>query len=272
MNPSGGKFSAADLDALGRLVAEMAEDELMSRFRRIGHDLKADGSLVTEADLAMQVRLAERLAALHPGIPLLGEEMPATQQQALLDRAGSALWCLDPLDGTSNFAHGIPYFAVSLALLEEGQPLLGVVYDPSRRECFTARRGKGAWLNGEPLSCPPGAGLGNSIAMVDFKRLAPELAARVASQGPYRSQRNFGASALDWCWLAAGRFQIYLHGGQSLWDHAAGSLILDEAGGAASNLHGEEVTQRQEIGRKQSVVAAVDEVLHRDWLDWLVRV
>lgn len=272
MNPVGMIDLQADLPMLRELVALAAAEELMPRFRHISHDLKADGSLVTEADLTMQGRLQRELASRYPAIQLLGEEMTTAEQQALLDRPEAALWCLDPLDGTSNFAAGIPYFAVSLALLVGGRPVLGLVYDPTRDECFSAIRGVGAWLGSVRLRTPAGQGLENSIAMVDFKRLSAPLAARVASRPPFRSQRNFGASALDWCWLAAGRFQLYLHGGQRLWDFTAGSLILDEAGGSASNLQGEDVVQLDDASRKQSVVAAVDPALYAAWFRWLADV
>ncbi len=102
---------------------------------------KSDGTLVTDADLAVQSRLIEQLAASWPEIPLMGEEMTAEQQQALA--AHDCYWCVDPLDGTTNYSAGLPYFALSLALVVEGRAVLGIVYDPVRHECFRAELGRG---------------------------------------------------------------------------------------------------------------------------------
>ena len=220
-----------DLAQVAALVQQVAEKEVTTRFNRVASRRKADGSLVTEADTAMQSRLMVELAARWPDIPLLGEEMEPGRQKGVLE-GGGAFWCLDPLDGTTNFSAGLPFFAVSLALIREGRVEAGIVYDPQRRECFSAERGGGARLNGEPLRIEhPPVDMGECIALIDFKRLRPELIERLATRTPYRSSRSLGAVALEWCWLAAGRCHLYLHGRQNLWDYAAGSLILAEAGG-----------------------------------------
>lgn len=232
-----------------------------------GGEQKSDGSVVTATDTAIQERLRAVLAERWPEYDFLGEEMDAESQWRALS-AAEGLWCLDPLDGTSNYAAGIPYYAVSLALLVGGAAELGVVYDPARRECFTARRGQGAWLNGAPLTGPTrSVRLGQAVAMVDFKRLDRDMTARLAAQPPYHSQRNFGAVALDWCWLAAGRGDLYLHGGQFLWDYAAAELVFAEAGGRAVTLQGEAVASGH-LGRR-SVVAALDPGLFEQWRTWL---
>jgi myo-inositol-1(or 4)-monophosphatase len=219
-----------ELEGIGELLAAACAEELAPRFTRVTAATKTDGSLVTEADTALQARLVAELGRAFPGWPVLGEEMDPRRQQEILDRSDT-FWCLDPLDGTTNFAAGLPYFAVSLALVEAGRVRGGWVYDPQRRECFRAERGRGAWCNGAPLRPGPApARLADCVALVDFKRLGPELAARLAARPPYRSQRSFGAVALDWCWLAAGRCQLYLHGRMNLWDYAAGALIAAEAG------------------------------------------
>ena len=256
-----------ELEELHELVAQIADEELVPRFAEAERRFKADGSIVTEADLAVQRRLGAALAERWPAYRLLGEEMSAPEQAALLAEPGPGLWCLDPLDGTSNFAAGLPFFAVSLALLRDGAPVLGLVYDPIRRECFTARRGAGAWLNGAPLGQRvPQLELARCIAAVDFKRLAPALAARLAAEPPYSSQRSFGSVALDWCWLAAGRFHVYVHGRQRLWDFAAGWLILEEAGGRSQTLEGEAVF-RAGTGPR-SALAALAGPLFEQWRGW----
>ncbi len=248
-------------------VRSVARDELLPRFARTESRYKADGSVVTEADFAVQQRLERMLATLAPDIPLLGEEMSEFQQRELFEENRRALWCLDPLDGTGNFVSGIPFFSVSLALLGEKGPILGVVYDPVRDECFSATTGHGAWLNGSRLmSNPVDLPLSRCIAIVDTKRLGPQGGTLVADP-PYRSQRSFGSGALEWCWLAAHRGQVYLHGRQQLWDYAAGWLILMETGGRASSLDGN-VTFADDIAPR-SVVAACDPVLYDEFWSYL---
>jgi myo-inositol-1(or 4)-monophosphatase len=267
MNPS-------DLSALETIVRAVAREELLYRFRHTSRREKADGSWLTEADLAMQSRLQAELAARHPRIALLGEEMEAQPQERLLDEAGNAsgedhggLWILDPLDGTSNYAAGIPLFAVSLALMRQGRIEAGIVFDPMHDESFAALRGHGATLNGETLRAPASSvPLGKTTACIDFKRLPATLAARIAATPPYSSQRSIGSVALDWCWVAAGRFHLYLHGRQSLWDYAAGSLILEEAGGHADTLDGRPAALNL-VAR--SAVCAADSRLFEQWLDYL---
>ena len=230
-------FDVNDLDRLRHVVKTAAHDELLRRFAAVDADVKVDGSLITAADLAMQRRLQRELAGHWPDYALLGEEMSPAQQQSLLAAPGRGLWCLDPLDGTSNFAAGVPYFAVSLALIADDRTVAAIVYDPARSECFSALRGHGAWLNERPITAPDATrSLADAMAMVDLKRLPVTLIRAFAERSPYRSQRSFGSVALDWCWIACGRCQVYLHGGQKLWDYAAGLLVMQEAGGAGGVL------------------------------------
>ena len=256
-----------DLQAARDLVVDIARQELPHRCD-ISARHKADGSLVTEADLVVQRRIRAALEEQWPQPGFLGEEMERAEQEQALQSLDQGVWCLDPLDGTNNFASGIPYYAVSLAFLRKDGAQLAIVYDPSREECFTALRGQGAWLNGQPLP-PPSAtrALHDTLALVDFKRLPAELITRLARTPPYASQRSFGAIALDWCWLAAGRVQLYLHGGQKLWDYAAGQLILEEAGGRCVGLDGQPVYQAGL--RTRSAVAALDGELFEAWCAWL---
>lgn len=257
-----------DLDRLADCVRRAAREELLPRFTRVTQEHKADGSILTEADLAIDARLRMDLAQHWPEIGFLSEEMDAAAQQRLLDARERPLWCLDPLDGTSNFAAGIPFFGVSLALLCDGQVEIGLIYDPIRDECFTARRGAGAWLNATRLhTAAIDLPLKTCIALIDLKRLAPELRRRLTDTPPYHSQRNFGSCALEWAWLAAGRGHVYLHGGQKLWDFAAGTRLLAEAGGTSFTLDGEAVFVARLAAR--SAVASPDPALARTWLDWI---
>jgi len=265
------KPDATDLEGLAGLLREVARDEIMPRFRHTKVSAKADGSLVTEADLAVQRRLLAVCQAQYPDIPLLGEEMSAEQQQRLVGDGSSAFWCLDPLDGTSNFACGFPGFAISLALMRGGNAELAIILDPVRDECFTAAHGCGAFLNGEPIApFAQGEMLADCLAMVDFKRLPPERIARLFGADSFRSQRNLGSVALDWCWLAAGRFQLYLHGGQKLWDYAAGRLIADEAGVVSALLAPNGDRPLSGVGLdKRAAIAAANKGLFERWLAFI---
>lgn len=256
-----------DLAPLQSLLRDVGREEVLPRFATVAAQLKDDGSVVTEADHASDARIRAALESAWPQIGFLSEEMDADEQQALLD-SGAPLWCLDPLDGTSNFAAGIPLFGLSLGLIIDGAMALGVVYDPVRDECFSAARGAGARLNDQPLRAPAmDLSLGRCVALIDFKRLSSDLRSQLCERAPYSSQRNLGTCALEWGWLAAGRGALYLHGGQKLWDIAAGSLILDEAGGASRTLDGDPVFAPRLEAR--SVVASPDPTLLARWLAWL---
>lgn len=249
------------------VIKGVAHQELCPRFAKVIRSHKQDGSFLTEADLAVQKQVQELLLNSYPDVAFLGEEMTPQQQQALLEHP-EGVWILDPLDGTSNFSAGIPYYSVSLALIKAGKVQWGMVYDPERDECFTASSGKGAFVNGEPITHKEaGVTINNSTALIDFKRLDSELAARIASQPPYSSQRSFGGVALDWCWLAAGRVHIYLHGKQNIWDYAAGHLVFNEVGGYSCTLEGDPIFDFSL--KPRSAVAAQDERLFNDWTSYL---
>ena len=262
--------SFADMLAkLEQLIPELARQHILQRFNQISYSFKQDGSVVTEADTAMQQAVVDELAGHWPQCQLLGEEMTVVEQQAMLDADTTGLWVLDPLDGTSNFASGIPIFSTSLAFVSQGEVQLGLIYDPVRNECFSALRGQGAWLNRQPLKLQDArTTLDHCIAQVDMKRLPQNMAVKIAVQHPFASQRNFGSGALDWCWLAAGRGQLYVHGGQNLWDYLAGQLILREAGGFSQSFDHASVYRRSL--RPRSVVAAVNEPLFLAWSEFLL--
>jgi len=260
-----------ELKRLCELLRNVSDEEICPRFREVASHRKQDGSLVTAADLAAQRHIASELAHLYPDIPLLGEEMTVVEQERLLADAHTGVWCLDPLDGTSNYACGFPYFAVSLSLLRGGEAVLGIIYDPVRGECFCAERAAGAFLDGGRLRLfSESSELRDCLALVDLKRLPPSYLTRLGGDAPYRSQRNVGSVALDWCWLAAGRGQLYLHGGQKLWDYSAGRLIASEAG-VPSRLFargGGPLAEGLSLEPRMAVAAANDRLLGR-WLDWL---
>jgi myo-inositol-1(or 4)-monophosphatase len=248
-------------------VKRVAGEQIMPRYLKVAHQRKADGSLFTEADLAAQEALARALPEIVPG-PVIGEEMSQEEQAQRWAEGQQAVWCVDPIDGTSNFVAGLPFFAVSVALVREGRPVLGVVHNPVAHETFYAEQGRGAFLNGEPLPIRAHVPhIRNAMAQVDFKRLPTRLSSALASAPPYSSQRNYGAGTLEWCYLAAGRFDLYLHGGQKLWDYAAGALILEEAGGSMCTLH-EDDFWSADLWRR-SVIASRDAALFDAWRTWV---
>ncbi len=258
---------ASLLAQLESAIRPIADATLLPGNHDTTRQMKRDGSFVTACDHQMQQQIEPILRRLTPTVPVLGEEMEPSQQQALLHHA-EALWVVDPLDGTTNFASGLPYFAVSIALLNRQGSLLGWVYDPVRQESFSAMAGGGSWLNGVRLQTPRWPlTLAQSMGLIDLKRLPKPLQLALVLQTPYASQRSYGSGALDWCWMAAGRCQIYLHGQQSLWDYAAGWLILQESGGLSATLSGEAVP-RYSL-EKRSIVAAGDEALFREWQGWV---
>lgn len=260
---------AALLPRVESLVREVASREVMPHFLQVVREHKSDGSALTAADLAAQRFLAQELARLAD-LPILGEEMDEAAQRDALAAGDDGLWCFDPVDGTTNFSVGLPLFAVSVALLRQGRPILGVTYAPFSDEMFTAVEGGGAYLNGEalPLRAPEHR-LEQAIALVDFKRLPKPLATALATAPPYYSQRNLGSSVLEWCYLAAGRADLLLHGSQRPWDFAAGSLILAEAGGRAATFADAEFDAAPHWRRP--VVAALDPALLGEWRQWITR-
>ena len=199
---------------------------------------KADGSIVTETDLACQHFIEKELAKIDGDIAFLGEEMSQDNQLDCLKQKSGTFWCLDPLDGTTNFATSFPGFAISLALIRGGNVELACTHDPVREETFTASVGGGAFLNGNRIYCSQENQLANSVGFIDFKRLNRETAIRFATEKIFRSQRNVGSCALEWAWLAAGRGQFIIHGGEKLWDFAAGSMLVAEAGGCTGDFSG----------------------------------
>lgn len=256
-----------DLKQLEDIVVAASREILLPGFGKSEFDYKADGSVVTPADIAMQQRLQTELAEAWPEYAMLGEEMEESQQRDVLNHR-NGYWCIDPLDGTNNFTAGMPFFAVSVALIIDGRQQLGLVFDPLRNEVFSAVRNQGALLNGSALVTKTRhASIEHTIAEIDIKRLPKALAVRLVTEGPFSSQRNIGSSALDWCWLAAGRYDVYLHGGQMMWDYAAGSLIFHEAGGFSKSLDGEAVF-RGEL-EVRSALASADSALFEYWNQWI---
>jgi myo-inositol-1(or 4)-monophosphatase len=255
------------LEAVVAAVKSVAQREILPRYLRVARQRKADGSLFTEADIATQEALSRELCEIHP-LPVVAEEMTDQEQKNHWELGDGGIWCMDPIDGTTNFVNGLPYFAVSVALMRHGRSVLGVVYNPVSDEMFYAEKGRGAHLNGERLPIKAYVpALRGAVANIDLKRLSPKLAQGICTARPFSSQRNYGSCALEWCYTAAGRFDLYLHGGQKLWDYAAGSLILEEAGGHMSGFDRDDFWT--EPLWQRSAIAALDPDLFSLWRDWV---
>ncbi|MDO5686137.1 MAG: inositol monophosphatase family protein [Neisseria sp.] len=258
-----------ELNRLQELMRDVARHEVMPRFLRVGSSKKADGSLFTEADLASQRALEEGLRKIID-CPVLGEEMSDAEHRRLWAENRDGLWVVDPIDGTTNFVSGMPHFAVSVAFVQNGRSTLAAIFNPIADEMFSAVRGGGAFLNQTALplrrTVRP---LCEAVAAVEVKYLrSGTLAGRMQNLSPCGSQRNMGCSTLDWCYLAAGRFDVYVHGGQKLWDYAAGALIFEEAGGALATLEGDDFWSGQHVF-KRSAIAALQPELFSAWLKWI---
>lgn len=256
-----------EINELISIIKQNAQEILIPLFGKVQARQKADGSLVTQADLSMSKQVGDALSEKWPDIRFLSEEM-SQQEQDMLINSKQELWILDPLDGTTNFANGIPFFAVSLGYINSGKLQLGIVYDPIRDECFTTQHEKASQLNARDIPIPSvPESLAETVAVIDFKRLGKDLRTRIIDEIPYTSQRSFGSGALDWCWLALGRGHIYLHGRQNVWDYIVGQAVLSGAHGTCCNLAGEDVFNGQL--KPNSAVAAATPALFEQWCSWL---
>ena len=259
-------YGYEDLLVIEDIIEQSTQPNLKQYFKNSTSQLKDDGSIVTDADMAIQETMAAALLQRFPQVQMLSEEI-STQDQAAAIVSGEDYWCLDPLDGTTNFHANVPLFSVSMALISNHQVVFGIVYDPIRQEFFSALQNQGVWVNKEKLVRPQQpAELGQSIAFVDFKRLQRAERMRLVDQAPYKSQRNIGTCALEWAWLAAGRVQLLVHGCEKLWDYAAGNLLLLESGGISETHEGEAVFV--ESLETRSVLAASNAELFQQWSHW----
>ena len=190
--------------------------------------------LVTEYDRRAEALIVTALREAFPDHALRAEEGSRFNSGADYE------WLIDPLDGTTNFAHGLPIFSVSLALLHRGQPVVGVVYDPTRDECFTAAKGEGAFLNDEPIRVSAVESLSRALLVTGFPydvRTNPHN--NLAQFGHFavraRAVRRLGSAAIDLAYIAAGRLDGYWEFRLSPWDIAAGVLLVTEAGGRVTD-------------------------------------
>ncbi|OFV98224.1 MAG: inositol monophosphatase [Acidobacteria bacterium RIFCSPLOWO2_12_FULL_54_10] len=219
-------------------IARQAGTVLLPFFeRRVAVEYKGDVDLVTEADRASEKLIVDRLKTWFPDHAILAEESGS-------HRGNSAYrWYVDPLDGTTNFAHGFPVFAVSIALEKNGEIILGVVYDPTRDELFEAEKGGGARLNGKPLRVSNISRLEEALVATGFPSKKRHRNPNIHFYHQFNMRthgvRRPGAAAIDLSYVAAGRLDGFWELNLNPWDVAAGMLLIEEAGGKITDLPGD---------------------------------
>jgi myo-inositol-1(or 4)-monophosphatase len=227
------RFLATAVEAVLR-----AGDLQISKFGTgVRVDKKGTIDLVTEVDLEVERMFRALVAERFPGHDVLAEELDVKPSGA------SHRWVFDPLDGTTNFAHGMPIFCASLALEIDGVATVGAVYDPNRRELFTAERGIGSWLNGRRLKVSSTSTVIESMLVTGFPyTVHQEAEAFLKVFGNVlkhaRAVRRLGSAAIDLCWCAAGRMEGFWEASLKPWDTMAAALILEEAGGRVTGMDG----------------------------------
>ncbi|HPM78010.1 MAG TPA: inositol monophosphatase family protein [bacterium] len=240
-------------------VAQEAGRLLHDYFGHTTMEMKGENEVVTEADRASEQLIAQRLTESRPHDALIAEE------GTTLSGDGTRKWVVDPLDGTNNFAHGFWAYAVSIALLENDEIVVGAVHAPEMDQTFAAVKGQGATLNRQPLRVSATTSLADAVCATGFPYARRTLARNnlaefqrvlMAVQG----MRRVGSAALDLCWTAAGRFDGYWEMHLKPWDVAAGILICREAGGRVTNLEG------GAVDLEHPHIAATNGLIHEELL------
>jgi myo-inositol-1(or 4)-monophosphatase len=256
--PVGAVDRAADL-AFATELAIRAGAVLVDRFETVQRiDYKSAKDVVTEADHLSEALVIEAIRAAHPGDGVIAEESgehAAGTGDAPTSGIGRA-WVIDPLDGTINYANGIPFFCVSIALVEAGRPVVGVIHDPIRGETFAARENEQSMLNGQAIAASDKDRLSDYVVSMALSGPALISRARVVRKA-IRVPRSMGSAALALAYVGNGRFDAFVQqGGLSLWDVAAAGLIAERGGATVTNLAGEPWFDLSRKPRSIGVLAA----------------
>ena len=260
-----------DLERLTHLVATVASDiaEFIraeaGRLTEAGVSTKSANNLVTHVDHTAEDRIVEALERFLPGAGFIAEEGSGEKGDGLN-------WVIDPLDGTTNFVHGVPCYCISIALLDGTEPLLGVVHEVTRNEQFIAWKGGGAWLNGQPIRVSQRRELVESLLATGFPYddfgyeaeymdLLRELMHRT------RGIRRLGSAAADLAYVACGRFEAFYEYGLNSWDVAGGVLLVREAGGKVSGFapSKDPVFDEEIVATNSAIHNELLEVIERNW-------
>jgi myo-inositol-1(or 4)-monophosphatase len=247
-----------DLEFAVALAGQAGELLTASYERAMKVDRKSKRDVVTNVDYASEALVIKAISERFPADAILAEESGRQHGATRTARSRWArrAWVIDPLDGTVNYANGIPFFCVSIGLVEEGVPVVGVVLDPLRGDCYAATAGGAATLNGERVKTSDKDALGDfvvSLAIIGRGGIARER--RVAQE--IRIGRRMGSAALALAYVASGRFDAFVqNGGLSLWDIASAGLIAERAGATVSDLYGGPWWNVTKRGPRLSIVAA----------------
>lgn len=223
---------------ISREVGQFLKNE-QSKIRKSEIEFKGrSNDLVSRADKEAEQRFVGLLSELLPGAGFIAEEGTSTKIGETYN------WIIDPLDGTTNYLYGIPCYCTSVALVKDGDLILGVIYDPSMDECFAAEKGKGAFLNGNPIRVSDQQSLEESLIVMGFPydnrgRQRDYMEILLAINTDSRGMRRLGSAALDMAYVACGRFEAFYEYGLSDWDVAAGAVIIREAGGVVTGFKNE---------------------------------
>ena len=230
-------------------------------------ETKSLNSLVSYVDKTAEMQLVSKLSALLPNSTFLTEEETVEQTK------GEYQWIIDPLDGTTNFLHQVPMFAVSVALQHHDETVLGIVYEVNRAECFYAWKNGGSFLNGQPIQVSPTKTLSESLLATgfpyyDFKWVDPYLATFRELIQNTRGIRRCGAAAVDLAYVACGRFDGFYEYSLSAWDMAAGVILIQEAGGQVSDFTGGDdyLFGKHIIVGNPAIFKAISEVLQEKFV------
>jgi myo-inositol-1(or 4)-monophosphatase len=251
------KPSLTELETLAREAGKILRSGYEARPGMANHlevNYKGTIDLVTDVDIQSEKYLIEIIRQRYPDHRIVSEESGVNQG------GDCCIWYIDPIDGTVNFAHGIPFFSVSIAYAYHGQIELGVVFDPMRDECFSAEQGRGAWLNGSPIRANAAIDLDHSLLATGFAydiRTNPDNNLNHHARFALRSQgvRRLGSAALDLCYVAAGRFDGYWELRLNSWDIAAGGLIAQEAGAVVTDMNGDPKYLEASLSIQTSILA-----------------
>jgi myo-inositol-1(or 4)-monophosphatase len=251
-------FLRKEVSQLAEKVAEFIYKEAQD-FNKDDIEVKSFNSLVSYVDKEAEKRIVERLRELLPQAGIIAEEGTGTPKEEGFN------WIIDPLDGTTNFVHGIPVYSISIALSytknKKTELLVGIVYEVNRKECFAAHQNGGATLNGKKIHVSGETKLGKSLIATgfpyeDFDKIEDYLFMMGTMMKAAHGLRRLGSAAVDLSYVAAGRFEGYFEYNLNSWDVAAGALLVKEAGGIISDFKGNEVVDNYVFGKQ--IIAATN--------------
>lgn len=247
-------------------AARAAGAVLREKLGHVGFREKRKSDLVTEADTEAQEVIRRILLGKYPNFAFLGEESSPEEKKMASEAGEGPKWIVDPLDGTTNFVHGVPFFCVSVALAEGDDILCGVLYNPILEELFTAAKGEGAFLNGERLKTSPVEDISGSLVSVGFptdtNAKTPDLLAFLNVISVTQAIRRTGSAALNLGYVAVGRFDASWSFSTNPWDIAAGAILVTESGGTVTTPDGSPFTFAN-----SKILASSNERLHKQIIE-----